>query len=88
MCLLLCVVLGQRKNKYIYENIAIKLPDYALLPEYLDDNLMRKSNYCIEIKPKQGFVPEGDRFIEKCPYCLAQYYKVIELKKKNKYYIY
>ncbi|KAF7989323.1 hypothetical protein HCN44_007997 [Aphidius gifuensis] len=77
----------QRKNKYIYENIAMKLPDYSLLPEYLDDNLTRKSNYCIEIKPKQGFVPEGDRFIEKCPYCLTQFYKlaVEKIKETSKY---
>lgn len=52
------------------------MPDYSLLPAYLEDKFNDKPTYCIEIKPKQGFVPQADRYLQKCPYCVNQFYKV------------
>ncbi|KAL2719108.1 inositol-pentakisphosphate 2-kinase [Vespula squamosa] len=61
----------------------MKMPDYSFLPSKfakLDPDLFKsKSTFAVEIKPKQGYQRKEEQRLQKCPYCLAQYYK---LKKK------
>ncbi|KAK0087792.1 hypothetical protein PV325_014131 [Microctonus aethiopoides] len=71
---------SHRRHKNVYEEYASKMPDYSLLPAYLEDKFNDKPTYCIEIKPKQGFVPQADRYLQKCPYCINQFYKITKKK--------
>ncbi|KAH0562779.1 inositol-pentakisphosphate 2-kinase [Cotesia glomerata] len=68
---------GYRRHKSLFEEYGIILPDYTLLPLELEGNKRgEKPTFCIEIKPKQGFVPEADQHVQKCPYCVNQFYKL------------
>ncbi|XP_034936185.1 inositol-pentakisphosphate 2-kinase isoform X2 [Chelonus insularis] len=67
-----------RRDKRLFEEYGIILPDYSLLPSSLEEKTKNteKPTFCIEIKPKQGFVPEANRLFQRCPYCINQFYKV------------
>ncbi|XP_076236428.1 inositol phosphate kinase 1 [Calliopsis andreniformis] len=70
----------KRRYKAITETYATKFPDYTFLRTKCDPNLFRsKETFCVEIKPKQGYLRDTEPKLQKCPYCLTQYYK---LKKK------
>ncbi|XP_011314452.1 inositol-pentakisphosphate 2-kinase isoform X2 [Fopius arisanus] len=71
-----------RKHKNSFNEFAIKLPDYAQLPEYLDVD-RGKPTFCIEIKPKQGFIPESERHMQHCPYCIKQIHKISANKRSG-----
>ncbi|KAK9509411.1 hypothetical protein O3M35_006738 [Rhynocoris fuscipes] len=64
-------------------------PDYTHLPaivkplstiNYNESSLIMTNSptYCIEIKPKQGWIPLLDRKHPKCTFCMNQYLKVME----------
>lgn len=59
----------------------MKMQDYVFLPSKfakLDpDSFKSKSTFAVEIKPKQGYQRKEEQRLQKCPYCLAQYYKVM-----------
>ncbi|XP_074098140.1 inositol phosphate kinase 1 [Cotesia typhae] len=68
---------GYRRHKSLFEEYGIILPDYTLLPLELEGNTRgEKPTFSVEIKPKQGFVPEADQRVQKCPYCVNQFYKL------------
>lgn len=80
-----------RLNKAVCYPLATLHPDYTYLPPIFDqrerkngfvsNNSEPQNNiYCIEIKPKQGWVYPTDKRHPKCTYCLNQYLK---LKKKR-----
>ncbi|KAK2587539.1 hypothetical protein KPH14_003673 [Odynerus spinipes] len=69
----------ERKWKKNVKDYATKMPDYAFLPSNfskLDPGSFRsKSTFAVEIKPKQGYQRKEEQRLQKCPYCLTQYYK-------------
>ncbi|XP_043676843.1 inositol-pentakisphosphate 2-kinase isoform X2 [Vespula pensylvanica] len=73
----------KRKCKKKVKRYAMKMQDYVFLPSKfakLDPDWFKsKSTFAVEIKPKQGYQRKEEQRLQKCPYCLAQYYK---LKKK------
>jgi hypothetical protein len=71
-----------RHHKSLQFGYVTVYPDYALLPVHLSipPNLSPTAEllptFCVEIKPKQGWVPAPDRRLPKCTFCLNQYLKV------------
>ncbi|XP_067204702.1 inositol-pentakisphosphate 2-kinase isoform X2 [Linepithema humile] len=74
---------AERRHKETTDTYATKFPDYTFLDLRLefDQTVFRsRSTFCVEIKPKQGYVQKAEQRIPRCPYCLNQYAK---LRKKN-----
>lgn len=71
-----------RHHKCLRFGYVTVFPDYALLPVHLSvpPDLPHTSEplptFCVEVKPKQGWVPAPDRRLPKCTFCLNQYLKV------------
>lgn len=60
---------------------ATKSPDYTFLQKEFDFNCsyVRNETFCVEIKPKQGYLQSDDVLAKtflRCPYCLMQYFKL------------
>lgn len=71
----------KRKHKSELCCYAIKATNLSIL------NTEFAENYCIEIKPKEGFMASGLKQTGKCYYCLKQFLKVEEnlIQKKSHY---
>ncbi|XP_033606508.1 inositol-pentakisphosphate 2-kinase isoform X2 [Cryptotermes secundus] len=73
---------AHRHHKSLQFGYVTVYPDYALLPVHLSipPNLSPTSEllptFCVEVKPKQGWVPAPDRRLPKCTFCLNQYLKL------------
>ncbi|CAO1436977.1 unnamed protein product [Diamesa serratosioi] len=77
-----------RRNKVIGQKYGLLYPDVALLPSLLNSHTDNNDSatYCIEIKPKQGWMFPDDLTndvelkdydsVRKCRYCYLQYYKL------------
>ncbi|XP_047103916.1 inositol-pentakisphosphate 2-kinase-like [Schistocerca piceifrons] len=68
-----------RQNKSISSNFVMMFNDYTKLPPEI---VYKKQNplpvFCVELKPKQGWLHPDDRYLPKCKYCANQYLKVME----------
>ncbi|XP_052747259.1 inositol-pentakisphosphate 2-kinase isoform X1 [Bicyclus anynana] len=60
-----------RLVKSVFSKYAIKAPNLAIISS-------NSENYCLELKPKEGFLSESFKKISKCYYCLKQHLKVDE----------
>lgn len=72
-------VAEKRRHKEITDTYTMKFPDYTFLDLRLqfDETVFRgRSSFCVEIKPKQGYLQQAEQRISRCPYCLIQYAKV------------
>lgn len=81
-----------RRNKVIKPGYVTVFEDLSLLPSCLItkvSSLTRNVNekvldptqspvYCVELKPKQGWLAPADRKFEKCSFCLNQYLKLLD----------
>lgn len=69
-----------RQTKNSISQYAIKAPNLALIHNEFD-------NYCVEIKPKEGFMSKKFIKYAKCYFCLKQYIKLNEkqISKISKY---
>lgn len=69
-----------RRHKKLIETFATTLPDYTILPERLNGRVRNDdgvATFCVEIKPKQGFVDNKlSVYSGKCDYCRKQCTKV------------
>ncbi|KAK6621291.1 hypothetical protein RUM43_011597 [Polyplax serrata] len=82
---LLCMRPARRHNKGIYSCYAAIFPDLCLLPAC--SSVVPQPTFCVEVKPKQGWIPFPDRRLSKCTFCLNQYLKLKQgiVKTKSQY---
>lgn len=59
-----------RRIKSIISSYAIKAPNLTIVSSKCT------TNYCLEIKPKEGFIAHSLKTYSKCFYCLKQYLKL------------
>ncbi|PSN55213.1 hypothetical protein C0J52_00612 [Blattella germanica] len=65
---------SHRHHKSLQFGFVTVYPDYALLPIHLSAESVPV--FCVEVKPKQGWVPMPDRRMPKCTFCMNQYLKM------------
>ncbi|XP_045774576.1 inositol-pentakisphosphate 2-kinase-like isoform X1 [Maniola jurtina] len=60
-----------RQVKSVFSKFAIKAPNLAMITP-------NSVNYCLELKPKEGYLSETFKNTSKCYYCLKQFLKMSE----------
>lgn len=67
-----------RLNKTVISQYAIRTTNLAIV-----SSNCKSPAYCVEIKPKEGFMSSSLRMHSRCYYCLKQYLKVITMDIKQ-----